>query len=169
MKNTKELISKTFVNLVIAKKTYNITVTDICNQLDISRPTFYRYFKDRYEIIEYIYYVNTTKPVHNLVINNISNHEVVECWFNSFYSLRDYYTIIVREHGQNSLFETSITNLTEFYKETLSKNYPDYTKLDYVAFKLASSQIMMVKKWLFEGAKVSPRDLTNYFLEGFNF
>ena len=169
MKNTKELISKTFVSLVVAKKTYNITVTDICNKLDISRPTFYRYFKDRYEIIEYIYYVNTTKPVHNLVINNISNKEVIECWFNSFYNLKEYYTIIVREHGQNSLFETSITNLTEFYRDALSKAYTDPDKLEYVAFKLASSQIMMVKKWLFEGAKVSPKNLASYFLEGFNF
>ncbi|CVH79222.1 Bacterial regulatory proteins, tetR family [Clostridiales bacterium CHKCI006] len=41
--------------LVIKAHTTNVKVSDICKQAQISRKTFYYYFKDKHDIIEYIF------------------------------------------------------------------------------------------------------------------
>ena len=34
----------------------NISVVDICNESAVSRRSFYRYFKDKYELLNWTYY-----------------------------------------------------------------------------------------------------------------
>lgn len=51
----KKLISECYMALVIKAHTTNVKVSDICKQAQISRKTFYYYFKDKHDIIEYIF------------------------------------------------------------------------------------------------------------------
>lgn len=51
----KKLISEGYMALVIKAHTTNVKVSDICKQAQISRKTFYYYFKDKHDIIEYIF------------------------------------------------------------------------------------------------------------------
>ena len=60
--NTKERISKIYSDLVIKKQTTKITVRDICETCQISRTTFYKYYKDPYEIIQYIFVNDCVNP-----------------------------------------------------------------------------------------------------------
>ena len=50
----KETIVKTYKDLVIAKKSSKISVKELCQAVGISRTTFYKHFKDTYDVIEYM-------------------------------------------------------------------------------------------------------------------
>ena len=50
--NTKEKIIKKYTELVLKKRTPDISVTELCGEIGICRKTFYRHFRDRYAITE---------------------------------------------------------------------------------------------------------------------
>ena len=54
-RTTKELLAESFLELVQTKRIDKITITDITNNCGMSQPTFYNHFKDKYDMIVWIY------------------------------------------------------------------------------------------------------------------
>lgn len=59
--DTANKIVGAFITLLNSKNFADITVRDICNQANVGRATFYRYFKRKENVILY-YFENNTKP-----------------------------------------------------------------------------------------------------------
>lgn len=54
MKNqTKQLILNSFNEIMEKKPFEKITVEEVCRHADISKPTFYRYYRDKYDVMTY--------------------------------------------------------------------------------------------------------------------
>lgn len=54
MKNTtKQHILQAFNELMEHKSFERITVEEICREADVSKPTFYRYYRDKYDVMTY--------------------------------------------------------------------------------------------------------------------
>lgn len=53
-KRMRQLICDTMISLLEEKEFSKITVQDILNRAEIQRATFYRYYKDKYEVVEVI-------------------------------------------------------------------------------------------------------------------
>lgn len=51
-RRTDKIIRNSFIELLSAKPIDKITVQDLCREADINRATFYRYYKDIYELME---------------------------------------------------------------------------------------------------------------------
>lgn len=51
--NTRDHILNVFNELMDKKAFEKITVEEICRAADISKPTFYRYYKDKYDVMTY--------------------------------------------------------------------------------------------------------------------
>lgn len=54
IKYTKKIIKDTLISLLKEKDINKITVSEICQQADINRATFYRYYLDAYDLLENI-------------------------------------------------------------------------------------------------------------------
>ncbi len=52
---TKLLFGNAMKELMLEKPFEKITISDLCERSGVSRRSFYRYFKDKYELIEWIY------------------------------------------------------------------------------------------------------------------
>ena len=66
-KTTKEILAESFRELAESKSIDKITVQEIVNNCDYSTATFYRHFKDKYDLIAWDHYRAFTK--HLLVIS----------------------------------------------------------------------------------------------------
>ena len=64
--NSKEKIIEKYIELVLKKRTPDVSVTELCEETGISRNTFYHYFQDRYAVVEAIF-INETEEPHLLV------------------------------------------------------------------------------------------------------
>lgn len=53
--DTKERITESLKELVVEKGFEKIKIKDITDRIQMTRPTFYSYFQDKYEVIEYIF------------------------------------------------------------------------------------------------------------------
>lgn len=60
-KTTKELLTDSFVELAQRKPVNKITIADITSNCGLSAPTFYRYFKDKFDLIAWIYVLEAEK------------------------------------------------------------------------------------------------------------
>ncbi len=83
-KQTKETIVRVFLNLIQKKSFEKITVKDIVEECGINRKTFYYYFKDIYDLVEYAFkaemesYINSV-PEENTLEESVSGiFELVE-------------------------------------------------------------------------------------------
>ena len=54
-KTTKEIIADSFMELAVSKAINRISIVDIVGNCSLTKPTFYRYFKDKYDLISWIY------------------------------------------------------------------------------------------------------------------
>lgn len=53
--SVKDIIADTMMEMLEKSRLSNITITSICDDIGISGRTFYNYFKDKYEVCNYIY------------------------------------------------------------------------------------------------------------------
>lgn len=54
-KRTRAILTNSLNELIQYRRFEDITVKDIVNNCDVSRVTFYRYFKDKYELMTWYY------------------------------------------------------------------------------------------------------------------
>ena len=50
-KTTKEILAESFMELMTTKPVSKITIIDIVENCGMTKPTFYRYFKDKYDLM----------------------------------------------------------------------------------------------------------------------
>ena len=65
-KTTKELLADSFIELTGEKAINKISVMDIVENCSMTKPTFYRYFKDKYDLIAWIYVREAQKNVDRI-------------------------------------------------------------------------------------------------------
>ena len=54
-KTTKEILAESFLELPQGKPINKITVSNIVQNCGLTSPTFYRHFKDKYELLSFVY------------------------------------------------------------------------------------------------------------------
>ena len=62
-KSTKELLADSFWELAEKVPINKITIANITDNCEVTQPTFYRYFKDKYDMIAWIYIREAEKNV----------------------------------------------------------------------------------------------------------
>lgn len=58
---TKLWIAQTMKKLMVKKSLEKIRVTEICQEAEIERPTFYYHFKDKYDLVAWIFFNDAFK------------------------------------------------------------------------------------------------------------
>ena len=66
---TKELLADCFHTLMLSMPFDRITIKMITSEAGLIRPTFYKHFQDKYEVLEWIFKTDVTDSV-DLLINN---------------------------------------------------------------------------------------------------
>lgn len=113
IKKTQKALKQTMITLLQEKKIEEITVTDICEESEIVRRTFYAHYTDKYDLIEKImsdYISDFIKICHfkenvDFTLGNIK-------WFQYLYENRKVF---------NALFSSSISSLFNRKLENIIK------------------------------------------------
>lgn len=107
---TKYMVAKATKELLQTKEFADVSVGDIANHCHISRNTFYYHFKDKYDVISWIFYSEIT-PI-------IGESQSMDNWGDALLALcrylqenRTFYIKVLHIQGQNSFSEC----LMEFY------------------------------------------------------
>ena len=155
--NTKQIILDATVRLMKSKEAKNLTVQKILNEAHISRATFYNFFADKYDVINYYFESYAEQRKKNKNEEDMSLLEA--CAFNFVYDNKDYFLNAMKLEGQNSLkkffYDYYYKSSIEIYLKNSKKK--ELAREDEIAISFyCMGSLHVLMEWLENGTKESP-------------
>lgn len=119
---TKALLGEKFKELVAKKGFEKLTIKMITDAAGVIRPTFYNYFQDKYEVMEWLLWEDVFKEVSELMEQE-RGMESLQLLFWKFGEDKNYYEKVFEVTGQNS-FEEMLYDQVLHMEEILIKHHP---------------------------------------------
>lgn len=136
---TKEALASALKSLLKEMPLSKISVKCITNYCNISRNTFYYHFKDKYELINWIFYSDMLQNV-----NSFNDPEKLTASFvnvcKCLYTNRKFYLACFQYVGQNSLYEYLFDFYYELWKINIDVRYTE------CGFKLTEDELNLMAK-----------------------
>lgn len=170
-----EAVERSFRKLLADKPYRSITVSDICEKAHLSRKSFYSYYSNKEDIVSVIFRRDVIDPLER--INTMFAHQEVRNMgaliyikmYQSLYENREFYTHLVKPLGLGGeVFIRVATSAIYDYNIPLIaslKIAENEQQADYIAYFFASSQAMLMHKWITDGAKISVEELATLYLK----
>ncbi|MBQ4546721.1 MAG: TetR/AcrR family transcriptional regulator C-terminal domain-containing protein [Oscillospiraceae bacterium] len=162
---TKKAIADTFMELCETNKVEKITVRQIIETAGIAKQTFYRYFNDKADLMNFVYerqvkITNTRifSSEKNLYDNSIDLLQYI-------LKHKKYFSVIVDYETQNSFPNYFYDSAFEFYCNYLKKNSIDLTEenIAIISFNCAGAQKLLIN-WIKHGMKEEPEQVVNHII-----
>ena len=151
--HTKNILADCFKQLILKGNFDKITIKMITDEAGVIRPTFYNYFQDKYEVIEWL----LEQEVFNEAIGLLEEgkeKEAIESLFVKMDKDRNYYQKVFEVTGQNGFEEILTRNIKEFIQTLFEKHsfkleeYPDlFSEKVFVEFQ-AVTIVSGIKLWM---------------------
>jgi AcrR family transcriptional regulator len=150
-----------------------MTVKDICERAHVSRKTFYANFRDKEDIVSYVFKRDVIQPLHH--INAVFTLEEAKGMtatiqtkiYQPIYDDREYYrNLVVSMKGHDDTFIRVATSaIYEFDREVLERIgfKGEDQHADYISYFYASSQAMLMQKWIFDNFSLSVDELSRLY------
>ncbi|AGA69287.1 transcriptional regulator [Desulfitobacterium dichloroeliminans LMG P-21439] len=154
---TKKIIYDSLCELLNEKSMNKITVNDILVKSKCSRSTFYRHFKDKYDLMNWFYKYH----VEQLFINGTSMYEVQLNIIKFYDNNRKYFQSILNFRGQNSFRDFVHRNGEELIKDFVKKkiNANELSQDVEFAIKMFNyGAFNMAIEWLNNNFKLTPEE-----------
>lgn len=161
---TKLVLKESFIKLMKQKPISRITITELCEEADINRATFYTHYTDQYDLL---------KQIEQELVDDI-NQYLADYKFNEYgpESMQRMEQIFeyIRENSEVCSVLISDSGDKEFLKEVLlivqqqciaewtSKNV-NKDVAEYLYAYATSGSIGIIQKWLQEGMTRSTREM----------
>lgn len=169
MNKRKEHVSQTKQNLVDAfwalyceMRIEKITVKDITNKAGYNRGTFYEYFKDVYDVLEYV--ENSLIPtIHELPPISIGS-EMRGMPMNSFFELYEknnkYFSVLLGDNGDPAFASKLKNSIKPLIAQEFANESDDFKKeMDYILEYTLSAMIGIMSYWFRQSDRLSNEKL----------
>ncbi|MDL2248126.1 TetR/AcrR family transcriptional regulator C-terminal domain-containing protein [Tyzzerella sp. OttesenSCG-928-J15] len=157
---TKNTMAAALKELMTERPFSKISVRDIVERCSMNRNSFYYHFKDKYDLVNWIFYTEIAEEVTQF------NAEVMPAWellnkvFTYFYDNRNFYINALSVSGQNSFEEYFIELMGNIIRvRTMGVFHDDGHKDFYVNF-FADALSSAFLRWLKDGATIEPEKMT---------
>lgn len=154
---TRRALSASLKELMQEKPFEKISVSDICQKCEMNRQSFYYHFKDKYDLVNWIF--------DNEFIAVARKTEFVDQWdflealCTYFYTNRDFYRRVLAVKGQNSFSE----HFREFLSPVLARRIGELLDDSYVQeFHInfySDALICTIERWLTDKQSMQPKEL----------
>ena len=153
---TKNALAVSMKKLMEKKPFSKISVGDICEDCGMNRKSFYYHFRDKYDLVNWIFYVDF---IERLEWSSCRYEwDMLEALCSHFYRERLFYQNALQVEGQNS-FREYFCGMLRPVLMLLTQNLVEEgrKKEFYIAF-LCEGVLGELVYWLREGSKITPEE-----------
>ena len=118
---TKALLGQKFKELVVKKSFDKITIKMITDEAGVIRPTFYNYFQDKYEVMEWLLWEDVFSSATELVKMNMAR-SALEMIFKKIAADKEYYARVFEVKGQNSFEDMLYQSICQLVRVVVEHN-----------------------------------------------
>ncbi len=153
---TKNALAVSMKKLMEKKPFSKISVGDICEDCGMNRKSFYYHFRDKYDLVNWIFYVDFIERMEWSSWRN--GGDMLEALCSHFYRERLFYQNALQVEGQNS-FREYFCGMLRPVLMLLTQNLVEEgrKKEFYIAF-LCEGVLGELVYWLREGSKITPEE-----------
>ena len=175
-RKTREAIFNAFI-LLLSKKNYNnITVGEIIEVADIGRATFYSHFETKdfllkdlcKELFDHVFYAEKEGATNQHNIFNCDNHDSVFLHLFKHIKKNDNNIYKLLSSKNNDLFleyfKTEVRLLIVKHLEDFKNKKPQNIPEDFWVNHITATFIETLKWWIENKMKISPEEISQYFL-----
>ena len=147
---TKRALANSMKELMQSKAFEKISVIDICEGCGMNRKSFYYHFKDKYDLVNWIFYTDfiTAASAHG---EYESGWNLLELIGNLFYRDQDFYRVALRIEGQNSFRDYFYESISPIFEVFLGDG-------EFNIQLICDAFLAVVMRWLTEGCKQTPSE-----------
>lgn len=138
-----------------------ITVKDIVEGCGLTRQTFYRNFKDKYDLINWYFDRLVLQAFEQIGMG----HTVGESLTQKFAFIQNekaFFTGAFRSDDYNSVKEHDFVLILQFYKDLIAQktSRPLGEELDFLLEMYCRGSVYMTEKWILGGMKDQPQEMS---------
>ena len=153
---TKNALATALKKLMKEKPFEKISVSDICDACGMNRKSFYYHFKDKYDLVNWIFLVGFLSKM------NIDDYETgwdaVKAICHHFYVDRDFYRVALTIHGQNSFHDYVIESIRPIMYMYINDIIEDTDLKDFFVTFYCDAFLTAITRWLSEGMKMNDEE-----------
>lgn len=159
---TNKILAASLEKLLETKSFDEVTIKDIIDECGASRTTFYRHFRDKYELMNWVY--------KNQVDMFIKENSDIGSWKNMLLEItcfikekQIYFDRIIRFTGQNSFNDFLFSYGVQYCKDRIADVIGSDTIPEEIVFSaeiyIAGTEFAIFK-WIKSGFKLAPKEIT---------
>jgi probable dihydroxyacetone kinase regulator len=133
-----------------------IKIGDIVERCGLNRQSFYYHFKDKYDLVNWIFYTEFFSSIQNSIEK--PGWELIGRICDYFYANRVFYCNALQVTGQNSFSEYFNEVMQPIILQYMQDIYIDDPHQEFYANFFADAIRISITKWLLGGAKMPPDD-----------
>lgn len=167
-KYTQKVIRETFFELLKETPLNKITVKAICEKANINRTTFYRYYKDPFDLMERIEdELLAAFRSHIRETKNIDMKSAIEAMVSAVIHNQQIWKILISDNADRFYIHKMITNTYDMFKAGFARNYPTLTdnQRRWLYYYIAQGSISITIDWLGGGMKETPAEMASFISE----
>lgn len=153
---TKKLLANAIMELAETMSVSKIKITDICEKAELNRQSFYYHFRDKYDLVAWIYMQEFNAASEKFEVLN--SEEMMCAVLKRIEQHKKFYRNVYDDQNQNNLADYEVKMYLEM-EEKILKDYLGKEKLDeellYDLKSYSYSGIMHTKDWITDREKMS--------------
>lgn len=153
---TKKALASALKELIAEKTIEKISIGDICRQCDMSRKSFYYHFKDKEDLVNWIF--DSEFVAYARTAEFESFWTAIEALMQYFYENRLFYRRILLHEGQNSFSKHFNDLLHEVFAGQLQQIIRNPKIRDFQINFIADGMVCMLKRWIGASECIPPEE-----------
>ncbi len=169
-KQSKEKIAKALLVIMEQYHFKEITITQIAQEAELSRKTFYRLFSDKEEVLTYLFDNLYTECFAQMKERKVQHYwDVVQCYFDFWEAHKSLLTLLKKNNLLTFLFEGYYQYSFEIFEYVRTKEIVDEysSTLPYMLAYSVGGMHSMLMKWVEEDMKIPSSLLIEKLKNGF--
>ncbi len=168
--NPSERIKRKFIGalkiLMESEPLDRITVTEIVNACEVTRPTFYRYFKDKYDLVNWYFDILAQKSFRQMGVS-LSLREGLVKKFQLMMEERVFFSSAFSSSAQNCLIDYDYECIYQFYQDVIHKKDPALLtpEIDFLLRMYCHGSIFMTAEWTKNHMDLPPEEISGRLLD----
>ena len=151
---TKRALAEALKQLMKEVPFNKINIADICEKCGMNRKSFYYHFKDKYDLVNWIFDTEFVETARNTTYK--TQWELIGALCDYFYKNKDFYRYAFEIQGQNSFSEHFFDTIKPLLYRRIKEVMPDEEILDYQIIAIAEFFVIITQKWITEKDCVPP-------------
>ena len=151
---TKGSLARSMKQLMSEKSFAKISITDICDGCGMNRKSFYYHFKDKYDLMNWIFYTDFITLAGSRSYEN--GWDLLEAVCELFYEDQDFYRSAFRTEGQNSFREYLLESMLPIVEFLFHDVWGSIEAYDMIAKLFCQVYIMAVAAWIEDRCRFTP-------------